>query len=241
MRKFTVLSTKKLLPSFIEEGSRNGIEIIEQEAIAIHPIRSKEKGDEIRTALAETGEQVVVFTSANAVDSVKEYLHLDGKQLMPQWKVYCIWGKTKEALLPLVQEEQIIATAAYGGDLAKKILEHDVEEIIFFCGNKRRDELPRILKDAGIKVHEIVVYETEETPVMTTGKIDAILFFSPSAVQSFFAVNQPKKDTVCFAIGNTTADAIKEFGTNKIIVSKETSQVAMLQQVTDYFKNTIHH
>lgn len=136
---------------------------------------------------------------------------------------------------------KVVDTADNAKSLAQTIIQHGVEEIVFFCGNKRRDELPEILKAAGIKVHEVVVYETIETPVVTNDDVDAILFFSPSAVQSFFSVNQLKKNTVCFAIGQTTANSIADFTDNRIVITESPSQEMMLALVNFYFQNMDCH
>jgi uroporphyrinogen-III synthase len=146
-------------------------------------------------------------------------------------------GKTKNSLNPNIKESQIIATAENASALAQKIIEHNAKEIVFFCGNKRRDELPGILKRAGIKLEEIVVYETVETPVVSTKDFDGILFFSPSAITSFFSVNRLNKNSICFAIGKTTADALKEYTNNKIIISEYPGEEMMLATVNFYFKN----
>ena len=58
--------------------------------------------------------------------------------------------------------------------------------VTFFCGNQRRDTLPDKVRAAGIKVEELVVYETVELPLKVTDHYDAILFYSPSGVRSFF-------------------------------------------------------
>jgi uroporphyrinogen-III synthase len=154
------------------------------------------------------------------------------------WKIFCLSGKTREAVLnALVLEKNIVATAENASALAQKIIEHDVKEILFFCGNKRREELPAILKKNGITVHEIIVYETIEIPSIITADIDGIQFFSPSAVHSFFSVNSLTRNTVCFAIGNTTADAIKDFTDNRIIISESPTQEMMMACVQFYFQN----
>jgi uroporphyrinogen-III synthase len=136
-----------------------------------------------------------------------------------------------------VLEKNIMATAEYGKDLAQKIVEYGVKEIVFFCGNKRRDELPTILREHNIAVHEVIVYETVEVPSVATNDIDAVLFFSPSAVNSFFSVNQLEKQTVCFAIGTTTADSIADYTDNKVIISEAPSQEMMLASLRFYFEN----
>ena len=145
MAKHKVLSTKKLEPSLLVKAKQNGIEITEQEFISVEPIVSQEKQEEISESL-ENDRAVLIFTSSNAVNAIKHHFHK-----IIERKFYCIGGKTKNALLNFVAEEIIVATADYGKELAQKIIVDDVKEAVFFCGNKRRDELPGMLKEAGVQ------------------------------------------------------------------------------------------
>lgn len=232
-----VLSTKKLSPVIMEQAKQQqDIAIIEQEFITIQPIWSDEKYEEIKKWIAADIKYMVV-TSANTADILNGYFHWKDNVHIPDWQIFSLAGKTKEHMLQHFQQDDIIATADYGKDLAHKIIEHGVKEVVFFCGNKRRDELPTILKQHNIAVHEVVVYETVELPSIATTDIDAVLFFSPSAVNSFFSVNQLEKQTVCFAIGTTTANSIATYTDNKVIISEAPSQEMMLAAVTYYFEN----
>ena len=85
------------------------------------------------------------------------------------------------------------------------------DEVVFFCGDHRRDELSAILREKNIEVNEIVAYKTTLVPHKIEKKYDGILFFSPSAVQSFFQKNKLDEETILFAIGNTTANEIKKY------------------------------
>ncbi|MDQ2720920.1 MAG: uroporphyrinogen-III synthase [Bacteroidota bacterium] len=232
-----ILSTKKLLSSIIEQARNKDIDIIEKEFISINPILTKEKLEQVMPVISDKKIPYVVFTSANAVDAVKNYLHHGDTWYVPNWNVFCLSGKTKDSLHPHISPKNIIGIAENSSKLAQKIIEYEIKGIIFFCGNKRRNELPDILKKAGVKVHEIVVYETIETPDITTENLDGILFFSPSAVKSFFSVNQLNKKIICFAIGKTTADAIKEYTDNKIIISESPTQEMMLATINFYYQN----
>lgn len=238
MVKHRVLSTKKLEPSLVEQANQHGIEIIEQEFIAVNPILSKEKQDEIMPWIEKKELITVVFTSANAVEAVKHYLHKNNAEQPLHWNVFCISGRTKNAVATFIHPANILGTAEYGKDLAQKIIASGVKELVFFCGTKRREELPGMLKKAGITVQEITVYETVETPVTAIENIDGILFFSPSAVTSFFSANGLNANTVCFAIGHTTADAIASFTGNTIITSEYTSQEMMLASLIKTYKTT---
>ena len=235
MAKFKVLSTKKLEPSLVEKARAANIDIKEQEAIQIRQLLSKEKWEEV-FSLLEMKVEYAVFTSSNAVHALRKYLHTYVNYLPVQWKIFCLAGKTKEAL---VQDEELFGSiegiANDATALAHDMLAKGIKEVVFFCGNRRRDNLPQILQEQGVQVHEAVVYETIETPLAVEEEYDAVLFFSPSGVSSFFSVNQLKKDAVCFAIGHTTAESLALVTKNKIFISKEPSQEALLNEVILYY------
>lgn len=235
MARFKLLSTRRLEPSLIEQAKQQGVDILVREAISVTPILSQEKYEELKPWLEKAVPAYAVFTSTNGVEAVKHYLSFQGAAHTPAWKVFCISGKTKEAVTTAFPQADVLATAEYGSILADHIIQQEgVKEVVFFCGNKRREELPSRLKDAGIVVHEITVYRTEETPSPVDEDLDGVLFFSPSGVSSFFAANDLKKEAVCFAIGRTTAEAIAPYTPNKIITSASTSPEAMLAAVYHY-------
>jgi uroporphyrinogen-III synthase len=236
MERHNVLSTKMLDTPLVEMAKAEGINVIEQEAIQVKPILSKEKEDEI-FSLLEKRVAYAVFTSSNAVSAVKNQLHKSVNHLPPQWKIFCLSGRTKEMLLENAETFGVVEeTASSAAALAKQVIAKGVKELVFFCGDRRRDELPTILQNAGVRVHEVVVYEVEETPAAAAGDYEAVMFFSPSAVQSFFTANQPKENTVCFAIGQATANSVKQFTQSKLVTSKEPTQEALLREVINYFQ-----
>lgn len=239
MAQYTILSTKKLLPSLKIEMAQKGIEVLEEEFITIKPILTKSKQEEIWPWVDHPVEIAVVFTSPHAAATVNKYLNPFDTYIIPgNWKAFCLSGATRERVQQHLPVANIMDTAPNATELAAKIIAHgQFKQVIFFCGNQRREELPRLLREAGIEVIEVVVYETVATPVVTTANLDAVLFFSPSAVKSFFSVNALKKDTACFAIGDTTAAAIGDHTDNKIIVSESPSQETMLASVWFYLQN----
>ncbi len=236
MAKHKVLSTKKLEPSLIEQAKEHDIEIVEQEFISVNPVRNQETFERIQSFINEK-KLNIALTSANAVDVLNSYMHVSGAYYIVDWNIFCLSGKTKEAVLnALLLKKNIIGEAVNASELANKIIKQGVKEIIFFCSNKRRDELPTALKNANIKVHEVVLYETAETPMVMDNDFDAVLFFSPSGVQSFFSSNELHQDTVCFAIGRTTATSIATFTKNKIIKSPGPDTKLMIEEMINHFK-----
>lgn len=235
MGRFKLLSTRSLGPSLVEQANERGVDVVEREFISVHALNSEEKYREIKPWLQTAEPIYVVFTSYNGVEAVRQHLHREGPSPAPKWRVFCISGKTREAVASAFPAAPILATAEYGSALAQQIIDRgDIKEVVFFSGNLRREELPTMLKAAGITVHEITVYHTEETPSRLEEAPDGVLFFSPSGVKSFFSINQLKKDAVCFAIGRTTAEAIAAFTPHKIIISETTSPEAMLAAVYHY-------
>jgi uroporphyrinogen-III synthase len=236
MAKYKVLSTKKLEPSLIEYAKENGIEIIEQVFISIRPIRNQETFGKI-LRLINDKKLNIALTSANAVDVLNSYMYFGDTYYIVDWSIFCLSGKTKEAISnALLLKKNIVAEAGNATELARKVIKKGVKEIIFFCSNKRRDELPTALKNANIQVHEIVLYETTETPITVSHDFDAVLFFSPSGVQSFFSANELNEDTVCFAIGRTTATSIATFTQTEIVKSIAPDPKEMIEEVIKYFK-----
>jgi uroporphyrinogen-III synthase len=233
MKALKVLSTKKLSPQLIDKAEEEKITIVEKEFILIQPINGIKKYEEVSFWLKKEN-AVAIFTSINAVNIVAKFLEQfpHGK---PSWKIYSLEGKTKEQLNTVFPGKDVI-TAGHAAELADKIVKDKIKEAVFFCGNKRMDELPAILKSNHITINEVIVYETIETPEKLNSEWDAILFFSPSAVNSFFLMNTIEDKTVCFAIGETTANSIKRYTKNKILSSDFPSQEKLLMIMIDYFK-----
>lgn len=100
--------------------------------------------------------------------------------------------------------------------LADVIIKEGIKEIVFFCGDRRRDELPDKLRAHGIKVKEVVVYRTVETPHKIDESYNGVVFFSPSAVNSFFTSNTPSDKTIFYTMGDTTAAEIKKHSSNPV-------------------------
>src|SRR4029079_4049908 len=128
MAKYKVLSTKKLEPSLVEQAKEKGIEIIEEEFISIRPVMNKETFDKI-VALAETGKSFIAITSSNAVDVLDSYMHARDIYYVIQWNIFCLSGKTKEAILNTgLLEKNIVGEARNAEELATEIIKHGVKE-----------------------------------------------------------------------------------------------------------------
>jgi uroporphyrinogen-III synthase len=228
-KQITILSTRPLDKWLIDQAQQHNISIHELSFISTTPVKNIQVQQHIGNAAHEP--HTVVFTSMNAAEAVAEYSKRDS----PGWKIYCLGTATK-----LIVQQQfpgcvIAGTADNAGDLAERIIENGVNSVIFYCGDQRRNELPEKLADKNIKVEEIVVYETVATPHRIEIPYDGILFFSPSAVESFFSVNELANNVVLFAIGTTTAESIRKFSSNKIIQADLPGKDNLTEKAINYF------
>jgi len=225
-----LLSTRPLPKAVIEDGAKKGIVIEELSFIATTSIQNDELVQRIKTLATE--KHTVVFTSMNAVEAIAEQIDTS-----PDWKIYSIGNTTRKLIEERWGSEKIIATTENAAHLGERLIDDGVNEVVFFCGNIRRDELPNKIRSEGGKIEEVVVYETEETPSKLTKDYDGILFFSPSAVHAFFSSNKPAKHTVLFAIGKTTEEAIRQNKGHNIVVANVTDKVEMAQDAIDYLSS----
>jgi len=181
----------------------------------------------------------LIFTSQNAAQSV--LLHPKCEELKSK-SVFCVGMKTKALL-----EENgftVVVYVDYAADLAEIItLIYSTETYTFFSGNLRKETLPKALKEAKINFNEIQVYETTltpqkiATPSLSKGgenRFDGILFFSPSAIESYLKENKIKNE-ICFCIGETTAEGLDHI-TRNIIVADQPSVENVIEDVIEEYK-----
>lgn len=217
-----IVSTKKLLPNVKQALLEADIDIIEEDFI-----ETKIKNFELSKVNAN-----LIFTSQNAVQSILQ--HPKCNELKSK-NVFAVGMKTKNLLTE--NGFNVIAYTGYASDLGEIItLIYGKESYTFFSGNLRRDVLPNTLKENGVIFNEIEVYETNLTPKKNTKKIDGILFFSPSAVESYLKLNTIK-DEMCFCIGETTAEALENKKIKNIIIAVKPSVENVIDEVIEYYTN----
>ncbi|RYF91756.1 MAG: uroporphyrinogen-III synthase, partial [Chitinophagaceae bacterium] len=226
----SILCTRPLPQELLQDAAVSGVNIDVLPFIETETISTVEVQQEIEQVALQSC--TVVFTSMNAVEAVTDFL--DGQET--DWKIYALGTTTQKLAADFFGEHSIAGTASDATALAHEIVEAgDVEEVNFFCGDRRREELPQILKANGIEVNEITVYHTVATPHKINKGYVGILFFSPSAVDSFFSANKVAENTLMFAIGNTTAAAIKKYSNNKIIIADEPGKENLVEKAISYF------
>ena len=226
--KLNILSTRPLSESTIKQAAEKDVTIDCVSFIETAPIESPNIKEKIQQL--SNKKIIAVFTSMNAVEAVKQNL-----SIKPLWKIFSIGQTTKELIGKYFGNENIAGTADDASSLADEIIKHQPTEVFFFCGDQRRDELSEKLLANNIRVEEITVYRTISTSQKVEKHYDGILFFSPSAVKSFFSSNTIGNDVVLFAIGNTTANALKQNSNNKLIIADQPGKEALVKNMLTYF------
>ncbi|MEO8535617.1 MAG: uroporphyrinogen-III synthase [Flavobacterium sp.] len=214
-----IVATKKLSEIQKQELQKAGLELFEADFIQTQnkPFEIKDLNDNL------------IFTSQNAVHAV---LTDPNWEKLKTKNVFCVGLKTK--ILLSESGFNVVAYTGYASDLAEIItLIYSKESFTFFSGNLRRETLPNALKEADIKLNEIQVYETSLTPQKIKTSADAILFFSPSGVESYLKENTIKKET-CFCIGDTTAQALEKITKNIIIADQPTVEDVIEDVINEY-------
>lgn len=209
----TILSTKTLTPSqrnlVLAAGN---ISLVQYDAIKIQFI-DFEMPDEVKNA---------IFTSQNTVKAIHN------SEFIIQ-NCYCVGQKTTSLLKN--SGINVIKTTEYGSELGRYIAEnHKNEKFYFFCGNKRREEMPAILTEAGVDFEEVMVYNNELSPKRFEQAFDAILFYSPSGVQSF-AEKNGFGESLAVCIGKTTAAEVKTHTKNIKIANATTVESVIAKAV----------
>jgi uroporphyrinogen-III synthase len=225
--RINILSTRPLSESIISEAAQQNIFIDCISFIETEPVKNPALSEKLQQLSSKNIE--VVFTSMNAVEAVKDHL-----RFKPNWKIFSIGQTTKELIKEFFGENSVVGTADDASQLANVIMEHHPKEVFFFCGDQRRDEMPQKLNEAGITLEEIVVYKTSSTSKKLNTEYDGVLFFSPSAVDSFFITNTVASDAIVFAIGNTTAAAVIERVNNKIVIADKPGKEELVKKMLAY-------
>jgi uroporphyrinogen-III synthase len=118
--------------------------------------------------------------------------------------------------------------------------------------DRANPDLPEALRRFGVEVTEVIAYRTvrpaDPDPItlaqLSNGEAEAVLFFSPSAVQHLkellaepqFRALQEK--AIFAAIGPVTARSLRDAGVERIVSASDTSASAVVGVLEEFFTNT---
>jgi uroporphyrinogen-III synthase len=173
----------------------------------------------------------IIFTSVNGVKYFFEEFHrvYDDIRSFGLMRVAAVGEATAAAVREQHLRVELQPKKATGEELAKALIERegmDSAKVLVITGNQNRETLVDKLEEARAIVDTLAVYKTEETDLSTdplAGEFrskgaDAMLFASPSAVQSFFdqapalKLAARAKRPITGSIGPTTTATMKQLG-----------------------------
>ncbi len=227
----SILSTRHLSENSIEEAAWAGIHIDVTPFIQVE-IREDEALLESLAALAQSP-ILAVCTSRYAIQALQELI----PEPPQSWKIACTNGKTAAEAIEWLGEDALVATGPNAATLAAQLTGlQSSAPVVFFCGDQRLDHLPEALRKNDIPFEERIVYQTTATPVaLDVRHYKGFLFFSPSAVHSFFSVNTLPFGATIFTIGATTAAAVTSYTFHNTVVSPQPDEQVLLDEVINHY------
>lgn len=213
----SILSTKKLTPSQENLLLNSNFGLVSYSAIKITPNATLDLPKNIENA---------IITSQNTFKAIRYKTQIENAFVVGE----------KTAALVAKSRIKVVENTHYAADLLTEIKNKFADRhFIFPCSSKRRDTIPKGLKENKISFTEVEAYTNQLNPKVFKQTFDGILFFSPSGVESFYQVNKANTQTIVFCIGTTTASAAKKYSKNIVVASKPTIESVIVGAAKHFY------
>ncbi len=197
-----------------------------------------------------------IFTSVNVVHALvtrSATLGRDLHQLGKPPRIAVVGPATKQEAEHAGFSVDYVAKTHLGVALAEELGEQLLDKVVLLPRSDRANpDLPAALRRFGAKLTEVVAYRTlppgdvdrERVAKIVAGEADAVLFFSPSAVQNFADVlgrpqwSAAQNGVVMAAVGPVTAAALREAGVQRIVLAADTTPAAIVAALEAHFADT---
>jgi uroporphyrinogen-III synthase len=172
-----------------------------------------------------------IFTSRKAVKVVAAVIN----DLQLPKHIFAVGSKTAEILaeigLKVSIPEEYNAKA-----LVAMMQELDLNKVIHFCGNLKATNLDELL-GKHTQLTSVEVYQTKLTnhKMDDLQNFDAVVFMSPSAVESFSYQNSLKKNVQVFCIGPTTEQAAKDAEMQNCITPEYSTLDSLMESIHKFY------
>lgn len=199
----------------------------------------------------------MVLTSGQAVRAVvkrSEELKLSLVHSGSKPRIACVGPVTAEAARQAGFRIEYVAETHSGAALAGELGNRLQGSKVFLPRSDRANpNLPSALARYGADVTEVIAYRTIRPSAVderhlrqiAEGGTDAALFFSPSAVQHFGELVGGEQlrslgDKLAItAVGPVTADALREAGVRRLVISADTTAAAVVEALEEHFAGTM--
>ena len=198
----------------------------------------------------------IILTSARAVSALAQRAFESGRSFVPKGshlRVACVGPVTAEAARRKKLPVDYVAETHNGLALAEELGSRlNAARVLLPRSDHANPDLPTALKRHGAIVTEVIAYRTLRPAEVdrvrlqeaAKGATDAVLFFSPSAVQNsltLFGIEglRVPKDKIAFvAVGPVTAKALREAHFAqfvRIVLAAETTTASVIAALERYF------
>lgn len=193
----------------------------------------------------------LVLTSANAVQFfLARCRKLDRWPHGDKLKIAAVGPATRAALETAGLHAAFMPQAFNGAALAAELGPHlGGQRVLLPRSDRAVADLPAALRDAGAIVAEVVAYRAAEPASLDGslldrichGEVDAVIFFSPSAVQQFArsdagqTLAQIGARVALAAVGPVTAKAIRDAGALVAVEAPEATTASVVAALARHF------
>ena len=197
----------------------------------------------------------LLLTSANAV-----HFFLARCRKLNRWprvdrpKIAAVGPATRAALESAGLQAAFVPQAFHGAALAAELAPHlPGQRVLLPRSDRAAADLPAALREAGAVVTEVVAYRTAPPESLDAalldkichGGVDAVIFFSPSAVEQFAQAlgRAPRSETLgqigervaLAAVGPVTAKALRSAGALAAIAASEATAASVVETLGRHF------
>lgn len=191
--------------------------------------------------------QGVLITSANGARALIDAM----PSSHPPPPLFAVGRKTARILEKEGWPVHVPSGAAGGERLARAVMAWrpgGAQPFLFLRAEQGREELGRLLQQAGYGVDQVVAYRAEPmvtlpAPVrhaLEAGTVDATLFFSGRSAQAFVAVLSAEGDvawlsrTTVVVISSVTEETVRKLGFREVLIASEPSSEGMLKTLCQH-------
>jgi uroporphyrinogen-III synthase len=242
--------------SLVRELEARGAKPVLQPMISFHPPGDFAPLDKALRDLRSF--DWLLLTSANAVRALLDRsrsLAVDVMNSFAAVRIAAVGPVTAEVARAAGLHVSHVAAKHQGTALAEEFAtELASKRILLPRSNLGSSDLPDALRRLGAHVTEVIAYRTfaaepagEGQNQFSSGNLEAILFFSPSAVRNFLnwdegkggqvlrSISDLSRKTAVVAVGPVTATALREAGLRNIVQASNTTIPAVIEALEGFF------
>lgn len=232
----TILSTKVLPAGLWQPLQGQGIEVVQHNFIEVVPQPLERWSHKLKDYLAQRKhEGHIIVTGKNGVAALERYIEWEGKTDILNAAFYCVGSHTAQQLQRMGCNVQ---AQAHNAEVLCQTLSPAAVPYLYVGGNLSTGVIEDFFYLKQYPLQKLEVYTTKYRPVQIEQDLAGVLFGSPSAVLSFFAKNKWPQAAVAFAIGTSTAVALRGCGVQAVQQPLEPGWPALVQCCADYFSES---